>query len=298
MKDIGKISVIIPTYNRASLVGKSIKSVLDQTYTNLEVIVVDDHSTDDTDKVIKRIKDKRVRYIKLEENRGACVARNVGLDNATGDFIAFQDSDDIFHKNKLERQLSNMMKKQADFDFCKLNIIMDDTSWNLPSKEQDEILNEETFLDELCKGNFISTQAIVAKRCVFEHIRFDERLPRFQDFDLVLRVANEYKISYTKQALVDLYRQEDSISKSNDKLEKACIIMLKKDYAFDEDKTTSLMKTLIKWANNELLNQNHELENNFQELNHRYEDLDKRYTDIVQSKRWNVFNKMLRLIGK
>lgn len=298
MKNISKISVIIPTYNRESLITRSIKSVLNQTYTNIEVIVVDDCSTDNTEKVIKKIRDKRLKYIKLEENRGACHARNVGIENATGDYIAFQDSDDVFHKNKLEKQLNNLIKNNSDFDFCKLNIFVHNIKWHLPDKEQDKILNEDTFLYELCKGNFISTQTILAKKEVFNDIKFDERLPRFQDYDLVLRVANKFKISYTKQSLVDVYRQNDSISTSHEKLERACIIMLNKDYAVDDTKNNLLTKTLIKWASNDLNDKNRELSKNFNDLNAKYEELDKKYSNIINSRRWIWLNKVLKIIGK
>ena len=88
------VSVIIPTYNRAHLIKRSAMSVLNQTYSNLELIIVDDGSTDNTEEVVKSIDDNRVIYIK-QPNQGACAARNNGIDHAKGEFIAFQDSDDV-----------------------------------------------------------------------------------------------------------------------------------------------------------------------------------------------------------
>ena len=99
-----KISVIIPTYNRGNLIGDSIKSVLNQTYENLEVIVVDDGSTDNTKEEIDKIEDERVKYIKLMKNSGGSNARNIGIQNANGKYISFQDSDDIYYPKKLEIQ--------------------------------------------------------------------------------------------------------------------------------------------------------------------------------------------------
>ena len=93
------ISVIIPTYNRRDKVTYAVKSVLDQTYSNIEVIIIDDASTDNTEAEIKKIKDDRIRYIYLEKNHGAAGARNVGIKEANGTYIAFQDSDDIWEKN-------------------------------------------------------------------------------------------------------------------------------------------------------------------------------------------------------
>ena len=102
------ISVIIPTYNRRDKVTYAVKSVLDQTYSNIEVIIIDDASTDNTEAEIKKIKDDRIRYIYLEKNHGAAGARNVGIKEANGTYIAFQDSDDIWEKEKLQIQIDKM----------------------------------------------------------------------------------------------------------------------------------------------------------------------------------------------
>ena len=100
-----KISVIIPTYNREQKIVKSVQSVLEQTYSNLEIIIVDDGSTDHTEQVVKEIQDERIVYIRQAENQGVSAARNIGVANATADFIAFHDSDDCWHSDKLEKQM-------------------------------------------------------------------------------------------------------------------------------------------------------------------------------------------------
>ena len=92
-----KISVIIPTYNRDKYIIESLNSVLKQTYHNLEIIIIDDCSTDNTEFLISQVKDNRIKYIKLKENKGSSFARNVGIEMATGNYITFQDSDDIYH---------------------------------------------------------------------------------------------------------------------------------------------------------------------------------------------------------
>ena len=115
-----KISVIIPTYNRGKSIIQSINSVLEQTYHNLEILIVDDCSTDDTEYLISKIDDPRVKYIKLKENKGASFARNIGIKIATGKYITFQDSDDLYKTNKIEKQYINLIKKNSDFDFCKI----------------------------------------------------------------------------------------------------------------------------------------------------------------------------------
>ena len=107
IKSREKISIIIPTYNREKLIIKSINSILNQSYHNIEVILIDDGSTDNTRKVISQIKDRRFRYIKLRKNKGASIARNIGIKKAFGNYISFQDSDDILHSDKLEKQINN-----------------------------------------------------------------------------------------------------------------------------------------------------------------------------------------------
>ena len=98
------ISVVIPTYNRKKQLPECIRSVLAQTYRNIEVLVVDDASTDGTEELFHEIEDPRLHYLRYETNRGACYARNYGAKRAKGELIAFQDSDDTWYEDKLEKQ--------------------------------------------------------------------------------------------------------------------------------------------------------------------------------------------------
>ena len=105
-----KVSVILPTYNRAEILKKSIDSVLMQSYPEFELLIVDDGSTDNTKELVASYEDSRIRYLYTEINRGAAAARNFGIENASGnaDFIAFEDSDDLWHKDKLKKQIKEM----------------------------------------------------------------------------------------------------------------------------------------------------------------------------------------------
>ena len=106
------VSIIMPSYNTASYIKESIQSVLNQTYTNWELIIVDDCSTDETDEVINTITDSRIKYFKNKENSGAAMSRNKALREARGQWVAFLDSDDLWMPNKLEKQI-NFMKKNG-----------------------------------------------------------------------------------------------------------------------------------------------------------------------------------------
>lgn len=299
------ISVIIPTYNRCKLLIRSVRSVLKQSYKNIEVIVIDDCSTDKTEEYIKKIKDNRLKYIKLRKNHGACYARNIGISKAKGDFIAFQDSDDIFYKNKLEIQLKNLLNNKSDLDFCKLKVIVNKNIWNFPNDEQDKKITRGNILNELCKGNIISTQSILVKREVLDDIKFDEKLPRFQDYDLVLRIASKYNISYTNDALAEVYRQSDSISNSDEKLKSACVEMLKKDYKLSKTQKDVLLNTLIYWMTkkeldtiSELKVDNDKLSSDYDNLKNKYYNLNNLYNEIINNRYFKFLAKIKRIIKK
>ncbi len=102
------VSVIIPTYNRADLIGHTLDSAINQSYRNLEIIVIDDGSVDNTEEVVKAIGDSRIRYIRHQTNCGGSTARNTGIEAARGEYIAFLDSDDIWVPNKIQLQLASI----------------------------------------------------------------------------------------------------------------------------------------------------------------------------------------------
>lgn len=226
------VSVIIPMYNREATIKDAARSVLSQTYKDLELIIVDDYSKDNSVAVVEKMasEDSRVRLIKSEKNGGACVARNIGIDNALGEVIAFQDSDDIWHKDKLEKSLKAMEEQGADFVFSALR--REETKGGkkvydvLPSYD----LNKER--DKLARiifQNCVSTQTIVARKRVFEECKFDKAFPRFQDWDFTIQVINNnHKIYYIDEPLVDCYVLGDSITSDGSKAIKAVELLEEK----------------------------------------------------------------------
>lgn len=116
------VSIIMPSYNTGRYISKSIGSVLAQTYTNWELIIVDDCSTDDTDSVVRQFDDPRIRFLKNEKNSGAALSRNRALREAQGKWIAFLDSDDIWVANKLEKQIAFMKGNGYRFSFTDYRI--------------------------------------------------------------------------------------------------------------------------------------------------------------------------------
>ena len=120
-----KVSVITPMYNCEKFISETIESVLNQTYTNWEMIIIDDCSTDKSKQIVKQYieRDKRIRLIALNENSGAAVARNKGIEVSSGRFIAFLDGDDLWEPNKLEKQIQFMTEKNIGFSFTSYEVI-------------------------------------------------------------------------------------------------------------------------------------------------------------------------------
>lgn len=207
------VSVIIPTYNRGYTIERCISSVLNQTYNELEVIIVDDGSNDCTKEIIGKIVDNRIHYVVLEKQVGACSARNIGIDMSNGSIIAFQDSDDEWELDKIEKQVEILLHRDdIDIIFCKIKRFEESKELDVfPNLNKDLIVS----YDQLLAGNLISTQTMLGYTECFKKIKFDKNMKRFQDWEIALRLVKEYQIYFLNQALVKVYLQNDSISKSN-----------------------------------------------------------------------------------
>ncbi len=209
-----RISVIIPSYNRAHILKNAVSSVLEQSYKNIELILVDDCSTDNTKEIAKEITDSRFRYHRLEKNSGACIARNKGIELAKGEYIAFNDSDDHWHKEKLQKQLDFLLRNKADITSCAMNVYDENQKlmYVFPDKNktQEGIISTQALL----KYNNTSTQLLFGKAECFRKIMFDPTMPRFQDWEECIRLSQQYSMYYQNEILVDTYQQRDSITKN------------------------------------------------------------------------------------
>lgn len=209
------VSVVIPTYNRAHCIADSIYSVLNQTYCDLELIIVDDGSTDNTEEVVRAIEDDRVRYVR-QENAGACVARNRGVDLSRGNIVAFNDSDDLWLPSKLQKQVDKLHVEHADFCYCRMNSYKQEDQrgdmklvHTIPNKG---LHDSDLTLEKLMVRNFISTQMLVGYRDVFLKERFDALMPRLQDWDLALRLFGQFRPAFEPSVLVRQNIGNDSLS--------------------------------------------------------------------------------------
>lgn len=224
------ISIIIPSYNRENTIVRSIMSILNQTINDLEVIVVDDASKDNTVEIINGIRDERIKLIVLDENVGACEARNIGIRSAKGEYIAFQDSDDEWYSEKLEEQIRYIEDNKLDIVFCSMDLYNEEGIKLGVFPKEEQISNPLCVkYSELLRQNLISTQTLIGKSECFFDIHFDNTLPSLQDWDLVLRLSKKYSIGYINKILVRQYLQYDSITRNHLKRVKGLDIILKKN---------------------------------------------------------------------
>jgi glycosyltransferase involved in cell wall biosynthesis len=182
------VSIIIPTRNRSDILPYAIKSVLDQTYKNLEVIVVDDGSVDDTEVIVMNMmkNDNRIQYIRNDISKGACAARNLGIMSAKGDLISFVDDDDQISINRLEILV-------AHYDDQYSLICSKYSSAPLGGAvSKHRITTKKISLSNLLNKNYIGCSALVSKQKIMAVGGFDIKLRARQDYDLWVRILDEF----------------------------------------------------------------------------------------------------------
>lgn len=208
-----KVSVIIPSYNRADLITETVNSVLAQTYKDFELIIVDDGSTDATLTVLKTYGDA-IHYIK-KENGGQGSARNVGIKAASGEYIAFLDSDDLWHSQKLEKQMEIFKFSNTNWVYCDMEMFDSDTKRSLGLYNHIVYKPHEGFVGRaLLMGDFIGSPTPIIRKNVFEHVGyFDESeiLRCREDWEMWLRIAAHYPVKYIRESL-SKYRVHSSNS--------------------------------------------------------------------------------------
>lgn len=205
-----KVSVVIPTYNRSTLVGKAIKSVLGQTFKDLELIVVNDGSTDETERVLEasRRKDHRFNYVTIN-NSDRAAARNAGIKLSRGQYLAFLDDDDWWARDKLVKQLklfkTSRFKKNLGLVYCWHYWV--DAQGNKTGQLQ--IGKRGDVFPEIIKGNMIcgSGSAALVKRGCFEKLGlFNEKFKLAEDWEMWIRITNHYTVDFVPELLIYVNR--------------------------------------------------------------------------------------------
>ena len=209
------VSVIIPTYNRARLVGEAIESVLAQTYKHLEIIVVDDGSTDGTEEALGPYRE-RIEYI-YQQNRGASAARNTGIFRARGDYIAFLDSDDLWVPEKLELQV-DYLEKHADcglvYTDCEFLVVRDGRVVERIEKNLTGY-SGYAYLQIFMRNEVFIPTVLLRRDCLGAVGYFDEKLTFFEDVDLWFRLSRCFKFGHIGKKLAVCRRYGDNITLSS-----------------------------------------------------------------------------------
>ncbi len=223
------VSVIIPSFNRSETIGRAIISVLNQSYSNLELIVVDDASTDNTFDVVRTFVDDRLKYYKLDRNIGGAAARNFGIEKSIGEFIAFQDSDDEW--------LCNKLKSDTDIFEHHQNIgCVFSRYWQVNGKfsklvPMNSSVDSDCLYDSLLVRNLIGTPTAIVRRSVITQVNgFNNELPRYQDWEIFIRISRDYTIHMNPDVNVIAYVSADSLSNNNLAHLKALELIYKEHY--------------------------------------------------------------------
>lgn len=226
------VSVIIPTYNREKTILASIDSVLNQTYTNLECIVVDDCSTDNTQDLVRAITDRRLKYIRCDFNVGSSKARNVGINIAAGNYITFNDSDSYWNKDKLEKQINYFGEcPECGMVYCRFWYRTPETDRILPSMKYKKTELEGHIYERLLRGNVVDTSAMMIKKEVIIKVgSFAEDIKSIEDYELALRIAYQYKVGFVDEALFENVYSPNGVNSDNENKMNAFIYLIRQNW--------------------------------------------------------------------
>ena len=216
MKISAKVSVILPTYNRGHLIQRAINSALKQTYSDLEIIVINDCSTDDTKEKIKIINDSRIIYLENSQNMGPSYSRNLGISIAKGKYIAFIDSDDFWYQEKIEKQFYAMENAGSEFgaSYCGMEYF-DYSSGEKIGESQ----FEQDFKLNFTKGKYLQAPANVTmfiRKDILDKIgAYDLNLKAHEHTQLTIRISKEYKFININEKLVGVIRNHSQLMGNN-----------------------------------------------------------------------------------
>jgi glycosyltransferase involved in cell wall biosynthesis len=247
---MSKVSVIIPIYNAEAFIKTTLESVFKQTHSNLEVICIDDGSTDQTAKIIQTLakQDPRLIYHKQPKNMGRpSFGRNTGLKIAKGDFITFLDHDDTFLPDKLAVSLKFMQEKKVDF-MCSNIYLFNNEKQKIDGKAWESVGGEvrQNFAHRLLKGNFVPPNSTLIRRQVLDKVKeFDTNLKAADDFDFWYRIARQFPCDVYPEPLATWrYQNQESISANQ-------LLMLQDEQQFYQKILQTPEADGLKWSESE-----------------------------------------------
>lgn len=209
-------TIVIPVYNKENFIGKTLESVLKQTYADFEVIIVNDGSTDNSETIIQTFKDRRIQFFS-KENEGVAVARNFGIEKAQGDYICFLDADDYWYSNFLETMHSYSQKLPEQKVFaCAIKVETENktfpANYSIEKKSDFEVVDFFTASQKEC---VLWTSSSVFHKSVFESVgNFDTNIKKGEDTELWIRIGLQYSIVFLWQILAQYVYDKSSVSRN------------------------------------------------------------------------------------
>lgn len=210
------VSIITPSFNSSEYIAETIKSVQNQTYTNWEMIIIDDCSSDNTEKIINEFQqsDKRIKFFKLDQNSGSGVARNKGIENASGDFMTFIDADDIWFPTFMEKSIQTIFETKIPFVFSSYRR----SNEKLEFVYSDFIVPQKVNYTDILKSNSISCLTAFVDIKVLGK-KYMPKIRKRQDMGLWLQYLKEIPFAYGIQEPQAIYRiRENSLSRKKSDL--------------------------------------------------------------------------------
>jgi len=215
-----KVSIIVPTFNREKMLKETIDSLINQTFEDFEIVIVDNCSADNTESVVKSYKNKKVRYFKNQNNGILAINMNYGMKKAKGEYIAFCDDDDLWMPDKLEKQLVEFEKDEKIGLVCTNGMNFNETGdYGLVHKN---FLNDNEFkFESLILRNPIINSSILIKKSVIDDVGMMDEEPEIfgsEEYSLWIRTSKKYKIKYIDSPLIkyrthpEVYRNEEAES--------------------------------------------------------------------------------------
>jgi len=252
---VPEVSVVIPVYNRPQSLIAAVKSVAEQSYSDLEILVVDDGSSQSMEDARSSIEKLGARYIRLPSRSGVSRARNFGVEQGSGKWIAFLDSDDLWYPGKLERQLdfhqqnSDLSISQTGEKWIRNGRFVNAANKHRPPTEREDRLEVFDRLLELC---LVSPSSVIVKRELFQRMGgFREELTVCEDYDLWLRISCAEKIGFVNEQLIEKHGgHEDQLSSSEVAMDRFRVYAIFKllEQGVDDERGLLCMKHLLRKA--------------------------------------------------
>lgn len=225
-----EVSVIIPTFNRASFLKRAIDSILSQSYQDFEVIVVDDASTDNTEEIVKSIKDERITYLKHERNSGRAVSRNTGVNMARGEYIAFLDSDDEAHPDRLEKQINILQRETQKTGIVYTDMIRIYRNGSRKYIKAPDIMPADGNIYMKALGYKVfrigTGTSMIRKKCFEKTGGFNKDISYYEDLEFFIRLSKDFYFYHIREPLIDYYDIDGESESNIDERVSSCKMIL------------------------------------------------------------------------